>query len=154
MDQKRSFMPSTRSSSSSVRSVRSGMLGSSMPVMSRTQRTVRSSFPVQSSVNLLLSADMNDDFRKTRTNEKVEMQHLNDRFATYIDKVRFLEQQNKMLSAELGQIKGKEPNRATAIYEEELRELRRQIDKLTNEKARGDVERDNLQDEIRRLCEK
>uniref|UniRef100_A0A8C4QXA3 Desmin n=1 Tax=Eptatretus burgeri TaxID=7764 RepID=A0A8C4QXA3_EPTBU len=152
MDQKRTFVPSTRSSS--VRSARSVMLGSSMPVMSRTQRTVRSSFPVQSSVNLLLSADMNDDFRKTRTNEKVEMQHLNDRFATYIDKVRFLEQQNKMLSAELGQIKGKEPNRATAIYEDELRELRRQIDKLTNEKARGDVERDNLQDEIRRLCEK
>ena len=35
-------------------------------------------------------------YRETRNSEKVEMMGLNDRFATFIEKVRFLEQQNKI----------------------------------------------------------
>ncbi|XP_060758657.1 glial fibrillary acidic protein [Neoarius graeffei] len=83
-------------------------------------------------------------YRDTRTNEKVEMMGLNDRFANYIEKVRFLEQQNKVLVAELNQLRGKEPSRLGDIYQEELRELRRQVDGLNNAKARLEIERDNL----------
>ncbi|KAM9457431.1 glial fibrillary acidic protein [Clarias gariepinus] len=83
-------------------------------------------------------------YRETRTNEKVEMMGLNDRFASYIEKVRFLEQQNKVLVAELNQLRGKEPSRLGDIYQEELRELRRQVDGLNNAKARLEIERDNL----------
>uniref|UniRef100_A0A3B4VJT1 Glial fibrillary acidic protein n=1 Tax=Seriola dumerili TaxID=41447 RepID=A0A3B4VJT1_SERDU len=92
------------------------------------------------------SADslMKAQYKETRTNEKVEMMGLNDRFASYIEKVRLLEQQNKVLVAELNQLKGKEPSRLGDIYQEELRELRRQVDGLTAGKARLEIERDNL----------
>ncbi|XP_028267290.1 glial fibrillary acidic protein [Parambassis ranga] len=92
------------------------------------------------------SADslMKAQFKETRTNEKMEMMGLNDRFASYIEKVRLLEQQNKVLVAELNQLKGKEPSHLGDIYQEELRELRRQVDGLTAGKARLEIERDNL----------
>ncbi|XP_036408314.1 glial fibrillary acidic protein-like [Megalops cyprinoides] len=93
-------------------------------------------------------------FRETRTNEKVEMMGLNDRFASYIEKVRFLEQQNKMLVAELNQLRGKEPTRLGDIYQEELRELRRQVDGLGAGKARLEIDRDNLAADLDELKQK
>uniref|UniRef100_A0A669CGU0 Glial fibrillary acidic protein n=1 Tax=Oreochromis niloticus TaxID=8128 RepID=A0A669CGU0_ORENI len=93
-------------------------------------------------------------YKETRTNEKMEMMGLNDRFASYIEKVRLLEQQNKVLVAELNQLKGKEPSRLGDIYQEELRELRRQVDGLTNNKARMEIERDNLAADVAALKQK
>ncbi|KAM6957493.1 glial fibrillary acidic protein [Aplochiton taeniatus] len=99
------------------------------------------------------SADtlMKAQYKENRTNEKVEMMGLNDRFASYIEKVRFLEQQNKVLVAELNQLRSKEPSRLGDIYLEELRELRRQVDGLSAGKARLEIERDNLASDVTTL---
>jgi len=99
-----------------------------------------------------LADAMNQDFLNTRTNEKAELQHLNDRFASYIEKVRFLEQQNAALTMEVEKLKTREgPGRVAELYEEEMRELRRQIEALTNQRTRVEVDRDNLADDMQKL---
>uniref|UniRef100_A0A8C4XB55 Glial fibrillary acidic protein n=1 Tax=Erpetoichthys calabaricus TaxID=27687 RepID=A0A8C4XB55_ERPCA len=105
-------------------------------------------------VDFSLADALKAEYKETRTNEKVEMMELNDRFASYIEKVRFLEQQNKVLVAELNQIRGKEPTRLGDIYQEELRELRRQVDQLNTAKSRTEIERDNLAEDLGNLRQK
>ncbi|NXP58993.1 GFAP protein, partial [Chloropsis cyanopogon] len=101
-----------------------------------------------------LAAALNSEFRETRTNEKVEMMELNDRFASYIEKVRLLEQQNKVLVLELNQERDREPSRAADIYQEELRDLRRRVEHLATTKARLEMERDNLAEDLGSLQQK
>lgn len=146
---------------SSITGAKYGTLSSSRYSWHGTPRNLTHSSPVSrlsfgsTNTALLLgspvdrldfSADtlMKAQYKETRTNEKMEMMGLNDRFASYIEKVRLLEQQNKVLVVELNQLKGKEPSRLGDIYQEELRELRRQVDGLTAGKARLEIERDNL----------
>ncbi|XP_077430631.1 peripherin [Vanacampus margaritifer] len=103
-------------------------------------------------VDFTLAEAINQEFLTTRSNEKVELQELNDRFASFIEKVRYLEQQNGALQQELTQFKGQQqhgqPNRATEIFQDELRELRRQMDAIGKERDQYQLERDNLAEDL------
>ncbi|XP_036396326.1 desmin a isoform X2 [Megalops cyprinoides] len=113
--------------------------------------TSRSYAGLGETLDFSLADAMNQDFLQTRTNEKAELQHLNDRFASYIEKVRFLEQQNQTLVVEIERLRGREPTRVAEMYEDEMRELRRQVEALTNQRSRVEVERDNLIDDLQKL---
>ncbi|XP_070815247.1 peripherin [Chaetodon trifascialis] len=102
-------------------------------------------------VDFTLAEAINQEFLTTRSNEKAELQELNDRFASFIEKVRYLEQQNGALQQELNQFKGQQhgqPNRATDLFQEELREMRRQMDAIGKERDQYLLERDNLAEDL------
>ncbi|XP_075967256.1 peripherin [Anarhichas minor] len=103
-------------------------------------------------VDFTLSEAINQEFLTTRSNEKAELQELNDRFASFIDKVRYLEQQNGALQQELNQFKGQQqhgqPNRASELFQEEVRDLRRQLDATGKERDQYQVDRDNLAEDV------
>ncbi|XP_029450530.1 peripherin [Rhinatrema bivittatum] len=129
------------------------LLGTPSPapsVRSTTYR-VRSSTPLRASydkVDFGVVDTLNQEFLTTRSNEKAELQELNDRFASFIEKVRYLEQQNAVLVTELNQSKSKEPARAADLFQQELRELRRQLELLGKDRDRIQVERDNLAEDL------
>nr|KAF6456168.1 glial fibrillary acidic protein [Rousettus aegyptiacus] len=110
--------------------------------------------PLPARVDFSLAGALNAGFKETRASERAEMMELNDRFASYIEKVRFLEQQNKALAAELNQLRAKEPTKLADVYQAELRELRLRLDQLTANSARLEVERDNLAQDLGTLRQK
>ncbi|XP_012736600.2 peripherin [Fundulus heteroclitus] len=103
-------------------------------------------------VDFTLAEAINQEFLATRSNEKAELQELNDRFASFIEKVRYLEQQNGALQQELNQFKGQyqhgQPNRASELFQEEVKELRRQLDAVGKERDQYQLERDNLAEDL------
>ena len=80
---------------------------------------------------------------------------LNNRFASYIEKVRFLEEQNKILELKIKQAqKRKSEMEQNRDKDNEIRELRVQIDHATMVKVKMQVERDNLKGKSSRSTDK
>ncbi|KAM6892858.1 desmin-like [Lycodopsis pacificus] len=136
----------TRSSSTPSYRVSSGK-----PLMTSRASVGRSYGGMGETLDFNLADAVNQEFLTTRTNEKAELQHLNDRFACYIEKVRFLEQQNQTLAVEVERLRGRQPTHIADLYEEQMSELRRQVEILTNQRSRMEVERDNMVDDVDKL---
>ncbi|XP_070697490.1 keratin, type II cytoskeletal 8-like [Pempheris klunzingeri] len=93
-------------------------------------------------VNKSLLAPLNLEIDPTiqviRTQEKEQIKTLNNRFATFIDKVRFLEQQNKMLETKWKLLQEQTTSRSNteAMFEAYIANLRKQLDNLGHEKVK------------------
>ncbi|CAD5228822.1 unnamed protein product [Bursaphelenchus okinawaensis] len=75
--------------------------------------------------------------RDSREREKKEMSDLNDKLASYIEKVRFLEAQNRKIGADLESLRnkwGKDTHNVKQMYESELKEAHKLIDETTKQK--------------------
>lgn len=95
--------------------------------------------------------------KSSREKEKKDMQDLNERFADYIEKVRFLEAQNKKLADELNKLKSKwgtETNAIKAMYEAELAEARKLLDDANREKGRLELRLASLEEVLEELRER
>jgi len=97
------------------------------------------------------------DAKSSREKEKKDMQDLNERFADYIEKVRFLEAQNKKLADELNKLKSKwgtETNSIKAMFEAELAEARKLLDDANREKGRLELRLASLEEVLEELRER
>ncbi|XP_067884868.1 vimentin-like isoform X2 [Heterodontus francisci] len=85
-----------------------------------------------------------------QTNEKEEMQQLNSCLAGYIDKVRSLELRNSQLQQELLGLRAqfKVPQGLGGEYQQQFKELRELIERLTHERGLAEIEMGNTEEEI------
>ncbi|XP_033485348.1 keratin, type II cytoskeletal 8 [Epinephelus lanceolatus] len=94
-----------------------------------------------------LNLEIDPTIQAVRTQEKEQIKTLNNRFASFIDKVRFLEQQNKMLETKWNLLQGQTTTRSNidAMFEAYIANLRRQLDSLGNDKMKLEADLHNMQ---------
>nr|XP_031318363.1 keratin, type II cytoskeletal 79 isoform X2 [Camelus dromedarius] len=101
-----------------------------------------------------LNVEIDPEIQRVRTQEREQIKVLNNKFASFIDKVRFLEQQNKVLETkwallqEQGQNSGVIRNNLEPLFENYIRNLQRNLDSLLSERGRLDSELRNVRDVI------
>uniref|UniRef100_A0A8C3BX09 IF rod domain-containing protein n=1 Tax=Cairina moschata TaxID=8855 RepID=A0A8C3BX09_CAIMO len=95
-----------------------------------------------------LNLEIDPNIQRVRKEEKEQIKTLNNRFASFIDKVRFLEQQNKMLETKWSLLQDQKTARSNIapMFEAYINNLRRQLDGLLNDKGRLEGELKNMQD--------
>ncbi|KAK7136312.1 hypothetical protein R3I94_014833 [Phoxinus phoxinus] len=101
-----------------------------------------------------LSSALNGD--PARHNEKEQLHGLNDRFASYIDKVRFLEEQNKQLEAEIQALKQQKLSQSLQSdgFDRELQDLRCALEQLHKEKTQILLDTDHMDEDLQRIRER
>ena len=96
------------------------------PSMYRSTSSLNFSFPKPPGVQL------------TREKERAELSVLNDRFADYVEKVRYLEAQNKKIQLDTNFLHDKQQEtcqRIKSIFETEMTQIREVIESIFNEKS-------------------
>ncbi|KFV66855.1 Keratin, type II cytoskeletal 5, partial [Dryobates pubescens] len=99
-----------------------------------------------------LNLEIDPSIQQVRKDEKEQIKSLNNKFASFIDKVRFLEQQNKVLETkwtllqEQGQKNTAGKSSLDPLFEAYISNLRRQLGNLLSERGRMDGELKNMQD--------
>jgi len=97
--------------------------------------------------------------REQRDHEKQELIKLNDRFSSYLDRVKFLEATNKQLQSTLDELRGRwglDSDRLKAEFEPLLNEARHTIDQATADKARAEIRSKRAEFDVlnyKRLCD-
>jgi lamin B len=95
--------------------------------------------------NATSSSNSSNPHVSVRQQEKDYLQHLNDRLAGYIERVRTLETENTRLQVQIREVEiveRKEKDNLSTRYEVKIDELRKQLEYLTREKAKLQIEID------------
>ncbi|XP_054447046.1 keratin, type II cytoskeletal 8 [Pteronotus mesoamericanus] len=91
--------------------------------------------------------EVDPTIQAVRTQEKEQIKSLNNKFASFIDKVRSLEQQNKILETKWTLLQQQKTTRSNMdnMFENYINNLRRQLEALAQEKLRLEAEFGNMQ---------
>nr|XP_009920628.1 PREDICTED: keratin, type II cytoskeletal 4-like [Haliaeetus albicilla] len=108
---------------------------------------------INQSLLVPLNLEIDLEIQKVRTQEREEMKKLNNKFASFIDKVRFLEQQNRVLETKwkLLQEQGGTwtgGRNLSPFFETYISGLRKQLDGLSSEKLQLESELKSFQDMV------
>uniref|UniRef100_A0AAY4BNV3 IF rod domain-containing protein n=1 Tax=Denticeps clupeoides TaxID=299321 RepID=A0AAY4BNV3_9TELE len=101
-----------------------------------------------------LNLEIDPSIQAVRTQEKEQIKSLNNRFASFIDKVRFLEQQNKMLETKWSLLQQQTTTRSNidAMFEAYIANLRLEAD-LHNMQGLVEDFKNKYEDEINKRTE-
>ncbi|NXF94062.1 K2C4 protein, partial [Eubucco bourcierii] len=100
-----------------------------------------------------LNLEIDPEIQRVRTQEREEIKQLNDKFASFIDKVRFLEQQNRVLETKWKLLQeqggtGTGGRSLDPFFETYISGLRKQLDCLSSEKVQLESELKSFQDMV------
>ncbi|XP_045685080.1 keratin, type II cuticular Hb4 [Phyllostomus hastatus] len=95
-----------------------------------------------------LNLEIDPNAQRVKRDEKEQIKTLNNKFASFIDKVRFLEQQNKLLETKWNFLQEQKCARSNLepLFENYISNLKRQLDVANSDRARLEAERNNMQD--------
>lgn len=150
---------SYKSSHSTTKSSMSSSLFSSprLPSSGKSvQRLTSSGLPNAERMDLVQIGSLNTELLDLRSQEREQLVDLNDRFATYIEKVRHLELQNRALLDELEGLRRQQsnPSRLQTLYEGQVRSLRAMVDSENGDKMQMEADRDKLRDLYEQIKER
>ncbi|KAL3270633.1 hypothetical protein HHI36_021165 [Cryptolaemus montrouzieri] len=92
--------------------------------------------------------------RHSRLQEKADLQNLNDRLACYIERVRYLENENNRLTREIQTTQEtvtREVSHIKSMYDSELSDARKLLDETHREKAKLEIDTKRLWEENEEL---
>uniref|UniRef100_A0A8I4A2X3 Keratin 72 n=1 Tax=Callithrix jacchus TaxID=9483 RepID=A0A8I4A2X3_CALJA len=97
-----------------------------------------------------LNVELDPEIQKVRAQEREQIKALNNKFASFIDKVRFLEQQNQVLDTKWDLLQQLDLNNCRnnlePILEGYISNLRKQLETLSGDRVRLDSELRNVRD--------
>ncbi|TDH10398.1 hypothetical protein EPR50_G00075010 [Perca flavescens] len=139
----------TRSSRQGVRMSSGGFSSMSMGSYSSPKISSRASqaasitaVTVNKSLLTPMKIDIDPSLQVARNQEKEQIKTLNNRFVSFIDKVRHLEQQNKMLETKWKLLQGQTATSSNVepMLKAYISNLQRQLEFLNNDKQKLDME--------------
>ncbi|XP_031212353.1 keratin, type II cytoskeletal 1b [Mastomys coucha] len=99
-----------------------------------------------------LHLEVDPEIQRVKTQEREQIKTLNNKFASFIDKVRFLEQQNQVLQTKWELLQQVNTSIRTSslepIFDDFIGQLQRQVDVLTTEQLRQNTEIRSMQDVV------
>ncbi|XP_038197300.1 keratin, type II cytoskeletal 1b [Arvicola amphibius] len=99
-----------------------------------------------------LHLEVDPEIQRVKNQEREQIKTLNNKFASFIDKVRFLEQQNQVLQTKWELLQQVNTTTRTSslepIFESYISQLQRQVDFLNSERSRQNLEIRSMQDVV------